>query len=197
MNRLPAVNVSAALVFRAAAEVFDVPERAIRNFASPRRDAVMARDACAWVLDQLVDDTDSARARLMGAKADGWMRAAVERAGRYRDEDAEFRLRLDGLLAAVFGLGRLKLAGCIAGVDTAAEARRIAIDPLRAIKAAPVTTLAAIVEDYADTLDVLDLIRAWLTSDDVQERDAFRLGVLDALGLDETDVAPSGSREAA
>lgn len=197
MNRLPAVNVSAALVFRAAAEVFDVPERAIRNFGSPRRDAVMARDACAWVFDQLVNESDAARTRLMGAKGDGWFRSAVGRAARYRDEDVEFRLLLDGLLAAVFGLGRLKLAGSLAGIDTAAEARRIAIDPLRAIKAAPVATLAAIVEDYSDTLDVLDLIRTWLTTDDEQECEAFRLAVLDALGLDETDVAPSGSREAA
>ncbi|MFG1247285.1 hypothetical protein [Xanthobacter flavus] len=189
MDKLPAVNVSGALVIAAAAEVFGVPERAIRNFSSPRRDAVMARDACAWVLDQLSTESDAARERMLGAKAGGWFRSAVGRATRYREDDAEFQLMADGILSAVFGLGRLGLSGNLSGIDTDAEARRIAIDPLRAVKSAPVMVLAAIVEDHVDALDVLDLVRAWLTAEQVGDKeptlDALRTAVWDALGIDQ------------
>lgn len=195
MDKLPAVEVSPNLIYAAAAEVFGVPERAIRNFMSNRGDALQARDACAWVVDQLVDGSDEVRKRFLGGRGDGWFRAAVNRAERYRQDDAEYRLHLDGLLSAVFGIGRLKLAGDLAGIDTAAEARRIGSDPLRAVKLAPVMTLAAIVEDYVDALDVLELVRTWLTAERIGEReptlDALRLAVWDAIGVDGGDDAAS------
>lgn len=196
MDKLPAVQVSRGLLFAAAAELFGVPERAIRNFASPRPDAVRARHACAWVVDKLVDGSAVQRGALLGARRPDWFRSAVEHASRYRDEDPEFRLLLDGLLAAVFGLGRLKLCGALAGIDTEAEARRIAVDPLRAIKLAPVTVLAAIVEDHVDTLDLIDLVRAWVLAEDgggdAGEREALRLAVRDALGLGDEEGADGG-----
>jgi len=188
MDNLPAVDVSPALLFAAAGEVFGVPARAIRNFSIGAGNVLLARDACAWVVDQLVDGSDSDRQRLLGGRKHGWFRGAVERARRFRDEDADFRLKTEGMLASVFGIGRLKLAGNISGIDTAEEARRIARDPLRAVKNAPVMVLAAIVEDHVDALDVLDLVREWqlaeAAGEDAGMRDALRLAVLDALGID-------------
>lgn len=193
MNKLPAVPISGEVVVTAAAEVFGVPPARIRASAYGSEVERRARDACAWVLRLICDEDDKRLGRKLGGKSGEWVKDAAARCEMRRDTSIDFAMQTDALLAGVYAVGRLGLGRAVSGIDAVEEARRMRIDPVRAVKGAPVAVMAAIVEQLADYGDIVELARLWIiardevaatgSADAVREERAFGGALREALGL--------------
>lgn len=194
MNKLPAVPISGEVVVTAAAEVFGVPTRRIRCPSHLGSDAEMrARDACCWVLSMISDASEREQMRMVNRGSLKSFRESVQRAVMRRDTSMDYRLQTEAMLSGCLAVGRLGMGQLLSGIDAMDEAKRMLADPIRAVKTAPATVLAAIIERLADAGDTIDLMRHWLVARDALGPDsgedeqaaeqALQAAVREALGL--------------
>lgn len=194
MGRLPAVPISGEVVVVAAAEVFGVPTRRIRNPSHLGSDAEMrARDACCWVLSMISDASEREQMRMVNRASLQNFRESVQRAVMRRETSTDYRLQTEAMLSGCLAVGRLGMGQALVGIDALDEARRMLEDPIRAVKDAPAVVLAAIIERLVDAADTLDLVRHWLVARDAlgpasgdaekAAEQSLAAAVRDALGL--------------